>query len=140
MRALICAASVLGMLGLLIWSGSPAGAQSDDDKPTIKQIMGKLHGKGAKAPLKAVTTELKGNSPNWTKVEVDAKVIEKFGSLLPKLEPTRGSKESYEKLAKAYASNARSLLEASEKQDLPAAREATKKLGGSCGACHKAHK
>ncbi len=140
MRALICAASVLGVLAFVAWTGSPAGAQSDDDDvPTIKEIMAKLH-KGAKAPLNAVKAELKSESPDWTKVEVDAKIIDKFGTLLTKTDPPKGSKASYEKLTKAYASSAKALEDAAEKQDLPKAREATKKLGGSCQACHKAHK
>ena len=45
MRALICAASLLGLLTVVAWTSSPAGAQ-DDEKPTIKEIMAKLH-KGA---------------------------------------------------------------------------------------------
>lgn len=138
MRALICAASLLGLLGLFVWSASPAGAQ-DDEKPTIKQIMAKLH-KGAKAPLKSVQAELKTDSPDWTKVETDAKIIEKLGSLLPKAEAPKGDQASYEKLAKAYATNAKVLEEAAGEKDLAKAKDATKKLGSSCQACHKAHR
>src|SRR5262245_59154736 len=50
MRALICAASLLGLLTVVAWTSRPAGAQ-DDEKMTIKQIMGKIH-KGSKAPIK----------------------------------------------------------------------------------------
>lgn len=138
MRALICAASLLGLLSIFAWTAAPAGAQ-DEEKPTIKQIMAKLH-KGSKAPLNSVKAELKGDSPNWKKVETEAKIIEKFGAFLPKTEAPRGDQASYEKLAKAYAKNAKALQEAAEKEELAPARDATKKLGGSCQACHKAHR
>jgi cytochrome c556 len=139
MRSLICAASLLGLLAVVAWTSRPAGAQSDDESPTIKQIMAKLH-KGAKAPLKAVQAELKGDSPDWSKVGTEAKVIEKYGAFLPKADPPKGDKTSYEKLAKAYATNAKALNVAAEKEDLTKAKDATKKLGGSCTACHKSHR
>jgi cytochrome c556 len=139
MRLLICAASLLGLLTVIAWTSSPAGAQSDDEMPTLKEIMAKLH-KGSKAPLNTVKNALKNESPDWAKIETDAKVIEKLGAFLPKTEPPRGDKASYEKLAKAYASNAKKLEEAAEKQDLEKARAASKSLGGSCQTCHKAHR
>ena len=139
MRSLICAATVLGFLAVAGWTSRPAGAQSDDEPPTIKQIMAKLH-KGSKAPLTTVKNALKSDSPDWSKIETEAKVIEKFGALLPKAEPPRGEKASYEKLARAYEKNAKALKEAAEKEDLAKARDACKKLSGSCMACHKAHR
>ncbi len=96
--------------------------------------------KGSKAHLTAVKNALKNDSPDWSKVATEAKVIEKFGAFLPKAEPPRGDKESYVKLAKDYEANAKALKEAAEKEDLDQARAASKKLGGSCTACHKAHK
>jgi Cytochrome C' len=138
MRALICAASVLGLLTVVVWSSSPAGAQ-DEETPTIKKIMQKLH-KGTKAPLSVVKGALKSDSPDWTKVGIEAKIIEKFGAFLPKGEAPRGDQASYEKLAKAYEKNAKALMEAAENKDLDKARDALKKLGSSCQACHKAHK
>jgi cytochrome c556 len=138
MRALICAASLMGLLTAVAWTSSPAGAQ-DDEKPTIKQIMAKLH-KGAKAPLKAVQAELKGGSPDWTKIETEAKVIEKFGAYLPKAEAPKGDQAAYEKLAKAYATNAKTLESAAGDKDLEKARGASNKLGASCKSCHSAHR
>lgn len=138
MRALICAASLLGLLTVFAWTSTPAGAQ-DDEKPTIKQIMARLH-KGAKAPLKAVQAELKGGSPDWAKVETDAKVIEKFGAFLAKTEAPRGDQADYVKLAKAYHQNAEDLEEAAGDKNLEKARAATKKLGASCKSCHTAHR
>ena len=138
MRLLICAASMLGLLSIVTWTCSPAGAQ-DEEKPTIKQIMAKLH-KGSKAPIKNVQAELKSDSPDWSKVETEAVIIEKFGAFLPKSKAPRGEQESFEKLAKAYEKNAKALKEAAENHELAKAKEATKKLGGTCKSCHEAHK
>jgi cytochrome c556 len=135
---LICGATLLGFLAVAGWMSQSAGAQ-DDEKPTIKQIMAKLH-KGSKAPLKSVQTELKGSSPNWTKVEAEATIIEKFGTYLAKTEAPRGERASFEKLAKAYEKNAKALKAAAEDHELAKAKEATKKLGTSCKSCHDAHK
>ena len=101
--------------------------------------MAKLH-KGSKAPLNAVKAELKTDSPDWAKVKTEATIIEKFGAFLPKVEPPRGEKESYHKLAKAYEKNAKALKEAADQEDLAKAKAATKGLSGSCQSCHKAHK
>jgi hypothetical protein len=138
MRALICAASLMGLLGIVVWSSRPAGAQ-DDEKPTIKQIMGKLH-KGARAPLSTVKAEMKKESPDWAKVEAEAIIIDKFGTFLPRAEVPRGDQAAFEKLAKGYQKNAKALKEASEGKDLAKAKDATKKLSSSCQACHTAHK
>lgn len=138
MRALICAASLLGLLSIFAWTAGTAGAQ-DDEKPTIKQIMAKLH-KGSKAPLKTVQTELKNDSPDWTKVEAEAVIIDKFGTFLAKAEAPRGDQADYEKLAKAYGKNAKALKTAAADKDLDKARDASKKLGASCKSCHTAHK
>ena len=138
MRALICAASLLGLLTAFAWTSSPAGAQ-DDEKPTIKQIMGKLH-KGSKGALNIVKAELKGDSPNWTKVETEAKVIEKYGAFLPKAEAPKGDQASYERLAKAYSTSAKTLESAAGDKDLEKARGASNKLGASCKSCHTAHR
>jgi cytochrome c556 len=138
MRALICAASLLGILTVVAWTATPAGAQ-DEEKLTIKEIMAKLH-KGAKAPLNAVKAELKSDSPDWAKLEVEAKVIEKLGSYLPKTEAPKGDQASYEKLAKAYEKSAKALNAAAGEKDLEKAKDASKKLGASCKSCHTAHR
>ena len=65
--------------------------------------MDKLH-KGKNSPLSTVKAALKGDSPDWTEIQKEAKVFATFGAALPKNDPPRGDKESYEKLAKAYAS------------------------------------
>jgi cytochrome c556 len=138
MRSLICLASVVVLLAVAGWVSHPAGAASDDETPSIKKIMKTLHGKGA--PVGNVSKALKSDSPDWPKVTKDAETIVKYSAYLPKLEPPKGDKESYEKLAKAYESSAKTLKTTAEKEDLDGARAASKKLGASCKACHTAHK
>ena len=139
MRALVCAASVLIVMLVAGLVTGPAGAQSDEKVPSIKKVMSKLH-KGKTAPVNAVKAALKSDSPDWAVVLKDAKEIAKFGAYLPKSDPPKGSKESWEKLAKAYAANGKALVTAAEKEELPVARGASTKLSGSCKACHSEHK
>ncbi len=140
MRSLICAAGVLAVMAFACLAGGSAGASDDDDEtPTIKTVMEKLH-KGAKSPVNNLKAALKANAPDWESVQKEAKLVKKYGDALPKNDPPRGKKEAYEKLAKAYASSAKSLEEAAEKENLKGARDALKKIQGSCTACHKSHR
>ncbi len=139
MRSLMCVASVLVLLAVAGWASHSADAASDDETPSIKKIMQVLH-KGPKAALGTVKTSLKSDTPDWEKVVKDAETIAKYGAFMSKNDPPKGEKEDYDKLAKAYETNAKDLKSAAEKEDLKAARAASKKLGDSCKACHSAHK
>ena len=52
----------------------------------------------------------------------------------------KGDSASFKKLAKAFATNAKAVSDAAEKEDLDAVKAAFRKNGGSCKACHDAHK
>jgi cytochrome c556 len=138
MRSLMCVASVLVVLGVAGWLSQTAGAANQDEIPSIEKIMKTLHAK--KGKLNAVRAELKQASPDWAKVEEDAKEIVKFGGFLVKSEPHRGEKSSFEKLAKSYESRAKELEQSAQKKDREGAQAAMKKLGASCKTCHEAHK
>jgi cytochrome c556 len=139
MRVLLCATSVLVLLLIAGLVSGPAGAQSDEKVPSVEKIMEILH-KGTKGHLNKAKAALKRDSPDWAAVLKDAKAIAKNGAYLAKNDPPKGDKKSWEKLAKAYAVSGKALEEAAEKEDLPKARAATKKLATSCKACHDAHK
>jgi cytochrome c556 len=139
MRVLLCAMSGLVLLLVVSLVPGPAGAQDEEKVPSVKKIMDVLH-KGGKAHLSKAKAALKGDSPDWAEVLKDAKAIHKYGGYLAKNDPPKGDKENWEKLAKAYASNAKALEEAAEKEDLAKARAATKKFGATCKTCHEAHK
>jgi cytochrome c556 len=139
MRPLFCVAGLLAVLALAGLASGPAGATSDDETPTIKKVMSKLH-KGKTAPLNVLKTALKGSSPNWEKVQKEAKIYAEYSAAMPKNDPPRGDKESYDKLAEAFASAGKSLEESAEKEALKGSRDALKKITGSCMPCHKSHK
>jgi hypothetical protein len=139
MKSLVCGAGVLMVLLMAGLVSSLASPSSDDETPTIKKVMDTLH-KGKNAPLNTVKAALKGDSPDWTAIQKEAKLFRKFGAALPKNDPPRGDKESFEKLAKAYASAAKSFEESAEKEDLKGARDALKKITSSCMPCHTSHK
>lgn len=139
MRALICAASLLTVVVIVSSSSTPASARDEEKAPTIKQIMSKVH-KGRKSLFATTKAQLKTNAPDWEKVEAAAVLIDRYGSSMPKNKAPRGNQASFEKLARAYAKNAKALKEAAEEKDLAETRAVMKKFGGSCQACHKAHR
>ena len=139
MRPLFCVAGVFAVLIMAGLVSGPAGATSDDETPSIKKVMSKLH-KGKTAPLSVLKTALKGDSPDWTKVQKEAKTYATYSAALPKNDPPRGEKESFESLAKAYASAGKSLEESAEKEELKGSRDALQKITNSCMPCHKNHR
>jgi cytochrome c556 len=139
MRSLFCAAGGLAVLTVAGLLSGPAAATSDDEVPSIKKVMKKLNS-GKTAPIAKVKAALKGESPSWTEVQKEAKVIAALTSALPKNDPPRGEKEAYDKLANAFASAAKSLEESAEKEDLAGTRAALKKMTTSCMPCHQSHK
>ncbi len=139
MKVLICAASVLMVLAMAGLMAGPAGASSDDETPSIKKIMETLH-KGQKSPLNTVKAALKKAQPDWTEIQKQASEFATYGESLPKNDPPKGKKAAYEKLANAYASNAKALKESADKEDLKATKAAFGKISSSCTACHKSHR
>jgi cytochrome c556 len=131
--------TVLALLVIASLVSGPAGAQDAEKVPSVKKIMADLH-KGAKGHLNKAKAALKGESPDWAVVAKEGKLIHKNGEWLVKNDPPKGDKESWEKLAKAYAAEGKALEEAGEKEDLAKAKAATKKLSASCKTCHSAHK
>jgi cytochrome c556 len=139
MKVLICATSVLMVLAMAGLVAGPAGASSDDETPSIKKIMETLH-KGQKSPLNTVKAALKKAPPDWSEIQKQANEFATYGESLPKNDPPKGKKAAYEKLANAYASNAKALKESAEKEDLKATKAAFGKISSSCTACHKSHR
>jgi cytochrome c556 len=139
MRPLFCMAGVLVVFLVAGLVSGPVGASSDDATPTIKKVMKTLHN-GKNSPLNKLKAALKGDSPDWAAVQKEAKLFATFGAALPKNDPPRGEKASFEKLGKAYTSAAKSLEESAEKEDLKGSRDAFKKISTSCMPCHQSHK
>ena len=136
MRSLICTASVMC---LIVIAGVVSRGASDDAPATIDKIMDTLH-KGKKSANAVIKTALKSASPDWAKVQKEAKTYAKYSADLDKNDPPKGDSAAFKKLAKAFATNAKALSDAAEKEDLAAAKAAFGKINASCKTCHAAHK
>jgi cytochrome c556 len=136
MRSLICTATVMC---LIVIGGVVSRGANDDAPATIDKIMDTLH-KGKKSAISTLKTALKSQSPDWAAVQKQTKTYNKFAADLPKNDPPKGDSAAFKKLAKAFASNAKALDDAAEKEDLSATKAALSKIGGSCKTCHDAHK
>jgi cytochrome c556 len=128
-----CSGFVLGALTL-----SPTNAQDKKD-PSIKDIMTRAH-KGGNSLLAAIGKEVKSKSPDWTAAEAHAKELVALGVSLGKNEPSKGAKESWQKLTSDYLDHAKKLEQAISSKDQKVAQAEHGKLGSSCAACHKLHK
>ena len=138
MRSVIIALSVMGLLviaGIICQKASAV----DDEPASIEKIMEALH-KGRKSPVATLKTALKSSSPDWALIQKESKLYAKYAADLPKNEPPKGDKESFEKMAKAFADSAKKLEDAARREDLPAVKAAFGKIRTSCNSCHDAHK
>jgi cytochrome c556 len=131
MKRIACVASALAIMVL--------SAGADNEKLTVKELMGKLH-KGAKAPLARLKTALKAETPNWKEVQDSSKELVMLGAGLPKTEPPKGDKASFEKLATSYYETAKALDTAAKSENKAETQAALGKIGASCKTCHSAHK
>jgi cytochrome c556 len=129
-------AALLGTTALLALR--PVGARNADG-PSVKEIM-----RQANKPTGIyfnLGQDLKDDNPAWPDIQKEAADLAKLANSLRKAAPPRGDKDSWDKLTKAYADNAKALVQASAKMDQAAARAAHAKMGGNaCMACHKAHR
>jgi cytochrome c556 len=123
-------AALLGVAGL-------AGAQ--DDKPTIKQAMAKLH-KGGTAALPSIKKALGADTPDWKGIKKTTILIADLSAAITELEPPKGDQAAYTKQSKVYATNAKALKDAADKEYSAAAKAALGKLNSSCMPCHKSHR
>ncbi len=126
--------AALGFVGLVM----PANA-ADDKAPTVSEIMKKCNG-GPKGLCAMIGAALKAKEPNWEEIQKESKDLVDCASFLPKTKAPKGEQTSYEKLSKNYVDIAKDILAAADKKEQKDAAAAQKKLAGTCGECHKAHK
>ena len=117
----------------------PAAGAEDGDVPSIKEVMVKLH-KGSDAPMAKVAGALKAERPDWAAIRGATKDFVILGASLAKNDPPKGDAASWKVLSARYFADAKALDDAAQAQDRDAAQAAQKRLGGSCKACHAAHK
>jgi hypothetical protein len=114
-------------------------AQAQDEKLTVKDIMGKLH-KGPNAPLGLLKKDLQAGNPDWPDIQKTTKDFVTLGTALTKLDPPKGDKTSWATLTKQYVETATTLDKAANDKDAKGALAAQDKLAKSCMTCHKAHR
>jgi hypothetical protein len=118
---------------------TPRPAEGRDEKaPSTKDIMGKV---GKPSGLySSVAKELREADPMWDEVQQQTKEMAKLLASLGSLTPPKGDKDSWTKLTKAFAENAKALETATTKMDLKASRDISKKMMDSCKGCHTVHR
>ncbi len=84
MKRLVCAMSLLAMVGVSVL----AGAQ-DDKTATIKEVMQKLH-KGANSPLAKLKKALASDSPDWEGIQKTTKDFASLGAVPGQERPAQG--------------------------------------------------
>jgi cytochrome c556 len=83
---------------------------------------------------------LKEPKPDWDAVVKSSTEWVSLATDMTKDTPKKGSKESWDKLAGKWLTDAKALESAAEKKELAAANKALKSLGSSCKGCHGPHK
>lgn len=132
----IILAVALALTALLAWR--PADGRMADG-PSVKEIMGK-----ANKPTGIyfnLRQDLKDDNPSWPDIQQEAKELAQLAAALRQATPPKGDKDSWDKLTRAYADNAKALEQAASKMDQDGARAAHAKMGEpACMTCHKAHR
>jgi hypothetical protein len=114
--------------------GGPGGAPSG-----IRKIMSKRsNGVDYLTPL--IGKALEADPPDWGTIQPQAKEYARLTSTLAENDPPRGSKESWTKLATAFAGIAEALDKAAAAKDKNAALDAHAQLTESCMECHREHR
>ena len=128
--------AILPTAALLALAPAHAGNR---ETPSVKEIMGK-----ANKPTGIyfnLGQDLKDDNPAWPDIQQEAKELARLADALHQAAPPRGDKDSWDKLTKAYANNAKALVQAASKMDQTAAHQAHAKMGGNaCMTCHKPHR
>ncbi len=119
---------VVGVCGLVALADTPK---------TIKEVMANHKKNQLRDQIGA---DLKKDDPDWLGVQKKTKEYSEAVAALEKMDPPKGEKKDFTKLAKDIAGTAKELDEAAKKKDKKAATTAHQKLGTYCMTCHKAHR
>jgi cytochrome c556 len=105
------------------------------EKISIHEIMEKVPGKKGLA----YKTNAAAKAEKWDDAAKMAKDLKKYGDALPLTKPAKGSKESWDKLAKEFAVQMNQMATGVEKKDAKMVEAGFTAFGKSCKACHDAH-
>ena len=115
--------------------GGPGGGRGGSP---IGQLMGKLD-KGPNS-LRNISNNLNGDAPDWSKIQAQTTDYAQNAGELGKLDPSKGSKETWAKLTAAFATSATELDKAAQAKDAATAKNVVTKIQGSCKECHDGHR
>ncbi|MDG3007253.1 cytochrome c [Paludisphaera mucosa] len=138
MKSLICGASLAALIVAAGLSAARVDAAADETA-SVEVVMKKLFA-GKSSPNNTLKAASKTDSPDWTKVKTASEAFSKYAPDLGKNDAPKGDKSSWAKLTKALADESKSLSTAVDKKDVAGFKTAAKNIGGSCKACHDAHK
>jgi hypothetical protein len=116
--------------------GRPGGEWNSSP---IRAIMVKLD-RGPSALHKSIGNALRSDSPDWVTLQKQSSEYAGLATELGKLDPPRGSKESWVDLTAALVESASSLDRSAQSKDRAAALKAHEELSGSCMGCHREHR
>ena len=119
--------------------GPPGGGMPGGGSP-VKQIMRRISDRDPNSLTKLLDQELKSDAPVWETIQPQTAEYAKLAADLGKLDPPRGSKDSWSQQTASFAESATALDKAAQAKNVSAAREAQAKLGGSCMDCHRTHR
>lgn len=120
--------------------GGPSGpGGGPGSNPAIKAAMVKLT-KGPNSLTPVIGNELKETPPPWDKIQPQTKDYAETAASIVVETPTRGDKESWTRLATAYAESAAALDKAAQARDQAAASSAHARIANSCMECHRSHR
>jgi cytochrome c556 len=124
-------------LGLFAMTACVSALTAADEKITIQEIMENVPGK--KGLVSKTVTAAK--SQKWDEAAKYAKDLKKYSDALPKIaKPEKGTKESWDKLSKAFAADLAAIAAGVEKKDFAKVEAGQASFGKSCKPCHDAHK
>lgn len=127
-------------LALLLAVGLSARSRATQDKPpTIAEIMRKLNG-GTTALTPTLGQDLKDAEPDWEGIQESTKEYVELTAALPKGTPSKGDKASWQRLARAYAAEARALDAAARRKDRRGTAAVLARINNSCKSCHQIHR
>jgi hypothetical protein len=89
---------------------------------------------------KDIREELKSQTPDWPALQKQSGEYARLTAELVKLDPPRGSKESWEKLTAAFHESAVDLDKAVQAKKRDDAETASSHLSNSCMECHREHR
>jgi cytochrome c556 len=124
----------------VISAGAVAVGSFDDETYDKETVMKTLFNKKSGKFSSVLKKQVDASPTNWEELQKTTDEIAKYGKALGKNDPEKGSKDSFKKLADKLADNTKALDDAADSKDLAKVKASQKAIGGSCKACHDAHR